>query len=217
MKSSKTFLVISLLLLISLACAALNATPADTAPVDSAEIESTNTSQPTNIPATPTKKPTNTPRPTNTAIPPTATAVSIKSPAINGQYEVKILTNRFLDSATTGYTIYTANPGYKFLELTVLVKNQQPDNQQNFKFENVYLIQQDNYIDTPFFIGYFEAKKDEQINPATLNFESYFDTAQTITFQKNLYLRVIWVVIDEKPFTFLFGFDTAPLIEVPVK
>ncbi|MBL8049702.1 MAG: hypothetical protein JNM46_00640 [Anaerolineales bacterium] len=200
-------ILVVLVLGVNLACG--GSVPAE--PTLIPTLESTSTPLPTN-----TAKPTNTPKPTATEVPPTFTAVPIKSPAINEQYEVKVLSSRLLDSATTGGLIYTANPGYKFLELGVLVKNLQVGEQQSFFWGDVYIIENIDVASYSFFSGSFIPKNNEQVNAATLNFE-VTSPEQSITFDNIIYLRLIWIVADEKPITYLFGFDTSPLIEIPVK
>jgi len=198
-----------LLLGVNLACGGLTTVEPTTIPTQQAT--NTHTPLPSN-----TAKPTNTPRPTATEILPTSTAVPIKLPAINEQYEVKVLSSRLLDSATTGGLIYTANPGYKFLELAVLVTNLQVGEQQSFFWGDVYIIEKDNLASYSFFSGSFIPKNNEQVNAAILNFETT-SPEQSITFDNIIYLRLIWIVADEKPTSYLFGFDTSPLIEIPVK
>jgi len=200
------------LALISSACNGLGSSPVET--VSPTATQAVTATQP--LP-TSTIPPTKTQVPTATFSPPTPTAVSIKDLVINDQYEIKILTKRILDSATTGGLVYTANPGYKFLELTVRVNNLQKDQQQSFKWQDVYLIYPDNQHENPFFAGSFVANNNEEINAATLPFEGVYSELPPIVFEKTAYLRVIWLVSDDNIGNYFFLLDNAQLIEIPYK
>lgn len=205
---------------LSLACATLTAPSDSTAAPVSETPHSTNT----NVPAvnTSTPKPSPTVAPTKTPIPPTATAASLKEPVANEQYEVRIITSRFLDKVYTYFAAgggweYTPNKGYIFLELGVKITNLKPEKIIHVPWENVYVIDKNNQSWYPNFGGSYAPKnKNEEVNPATITFDNTYNL-ETITVENIVYIRAIWAVIDEKPTSYLFGFDLSPLIEVPRK
>ena len=210
--------MVSLLLLVSLACGASGSAPADTAPVDSAQIESTSTPQPTDIPATSTKKPTNTPRPTNTPVPPTPTAAPMNFPASNGEYEVTVLYARYFGKVFSGGYEYTPlTYGGQFLDVGVLIKNLQPSTQKNIPWQNIYIvIEKTNESFYPNFGGSFVPNNDAKFDPATL-FLFPEDSIENIVFDDIAYLRGIWATDGDRPATFYFGFDTSPVIEIIIE
>ncbi len=198
---------IVLILAVNLACTGLGTPP-------------TATEKPTNTPLptkTATPKPTSTPKPTATQIPPTFTTVPMQFPASNEQYEVKVLYARFFAKVFSGGFEYTPliYKG-KFLDLGVVVKNLQPDNQANIPWENVYIIDKLNGAYYPNFGGSFVSKNNEKFDPATL-FLFPQEGLENMVFDDLVYLRGIWATDGQKPATFLFGFDTSPLIEIIIE
>lgn len=215
---SRLFVIIVFVL--SLACATLPA-PSETnnnPNNDGSPSEAIATN--TIIAQTATPKPSKTPAPTKTPIPPTATAASLKEPVSNEQFEVRIITSRFLDSVYRYFSAgggfeYTPNEGYTFLELGVKITNLKPEQPVTVKWEDVYVIDTTNSAWYPNFAGSYTPKtKTEEVNPATILFDELYNL-DDILVEEIVYIRAIWVVIDEKPTFYLFGFDTSPLIEVP--
>jgi hypothetical protein len=210
------FAFLSLLLTMSLACGAFSAAPTDSAPVDSAEAEPTNTPQPTDIPPTATKKTTNTPRPTNTPVPPTATAAPVGVTVSNEKYEVRVVKVRKLGSVyINDYTVWQANPGYLFLELGVKVVNK-TGSPIRITYGDIYTIEKNGDIYAPGWGGYKDSPTGTEINPASIIFEEIKNSSKAVTLNDLTFLRLIWVVADNNPSIVLFGFDTAPLIEVMI-
>lgn len=212
-------------LTVSIACAALMAPPETNSSNNNAapdEATATNTIVAPTITPTATPKPSKTPAPTKTPIPPTATAASLKEPVANEQYEVRIITSRFLDKvyryfSDGGGFEYTPKPGYTFLELGIKVTNLKPDKTFYIAWENVYVIDKNNQGWYPNFGGSYAPKnRNEEVNPATIVFDDTYNLSD-IVLKDIVYIRAIWAVIDEKPTFYLFGFDTSPLIEVPRK
>ncbi|GEM_PF-1467182 len=204
---------------VSLACATLIAPPeTNHSNNNSAPNEALATN--TIIAQTATPKPSKTPAPTKTPVPPTATAASLKEPVSNEQYEVRIITSRFLDKVYKYYSIgggleYTPNPGYTFLELGVKITNLKPDETVHIAWENVYVIDTNNQGWYPNFGGSYAPKSvNEEVNPASIVFDNTYNL-DDIMLKDVVYIRAIWAVIDKKPTFYLFGFDTSPLIEVP--
>lgn len=215
-KSNNIFAFLSLLLLVSLACGAFSAAPTDSAPVDSAEVEPTNTPQPTNIPPTATKKPTNTPRPTNTPVPPTATAAPIGVPSSNSYYEITVLYARYFSKVFSGGFEYTPSTyGGKFLDVGVVIKNLQPGTRA-VPWQNIYIIfPKENQGYYPNFGGSFVPNSNAKFDPATL-FLYPEDKFENIVFDDIVYLRGVWATDGSKPATYYFGFDASPLIEIVI-
>ncbi|MCB0102335.1 MAG: hypothetical protein H6635_09955 [Anaerolineales bacterium] len=209
-KRSPIPFLIAMFTTISLACAGLS--PAPTA---APELIYTATNIPNPLPtATATTKPTNTPRPTRTPIPATATAIPMDLPAINAQYEVKVLYAAYFSKVFSGGFEYTPLYGGKFLDIGVQIKNLQPGSPLTIPWENIYIITPDNKAWYPNFGGsYSPQNKEEKFDPATL-FIYPEDVMEDINFSEVVYIRGIWATDGAKPATYLFGFDTAPLIEV---
>ena len=203
-RSKMLFLFLTPMIAVNLACAGLAATP-----------EPSNTPLPT---ATATQKPTSTPIPTATEIPPTATAVPIKIPAINEQYEVTVLYARYFGKVFSGGFEYTPMTyGGKFLDIGVVVKNLQPSETLDISWEDVYIIDKNNDFWYPNFGGsYAPLNKDEKFDPATL-FIYPQDVMENIVFGDIVYLRSIWATDGKKPASFLFGFDTSALVEILIQ
>lgn len=214
-RTPKTLLAfLSLLVIVSLACATLNSTPADSATEESNQTQPTSAPA-TAIPATATKKPTNTPRPTNTAVPPTATAAPIGVPASNTDYEVTVLYARYFGKVFSGGYEYTPlTYGGKFLDVGVLIKNLQPGTERNISWKDIYVvIVKENQGYYPNFGGSFVPNNDTKFDPATL-FLFPEDSFENIVFNDTVYIRGVWATDGDKPATFYFGFDTSPLIEI---
>jgi len=205
---------IVMLATISLACASVTELSATATP------EATATSLPTNTATTAptaTKKPTSTPRPTETPIPATATPVPMGQPAINSQYEVKVLYASYFAKVFSGGFEYTPlGFGGKFLDIGVVVKNRNPGRSMSISWQDVYIIDPNNEAWYPNFGGFYAPQnKDEKFDPATL-FIYPEDALEDITFTDVVYLRCIWATDGSRPATYLFGFDTSPLIEVVI-
>ena len=196
---------------LSLACSTVSELSATATP------ESTATSLPTNTPTkapTATKKPTSTPRPTDTPIPATATAIPMELPAINTQYEVKVLYASYFAKVFSGGFEYTPFYGGKFLDAGVIIKNLLPGKTLTIPWEYVYIIDPKNEAWYPNFGGsYAPQNKNEKFDPATL-FIYPQDAMEDIIFTDVVYIRGIWATDGAKPATYLFGFDTSPLIEI---
>lgn len=202
--------LLSALFLLSLACSSAGGLSATDTP------EPTETSIPT-LTSTATPKPTSTARPTETPIPATATAIPMELPAINAQYEVKVLYAAYFAKVFSGGFEYTPlGFGGKFLDIGVQIKNLQPGNPLTIPWENVYIIDPNNEAWYPNFGGsYPPQNKDEKFDPATL-FIYPEDVMEDITFSEVVYIRGIWATNGSRPATYLFGFDTSPLIEVVI-
>lgn len=212
-KRSPILLLIAMITTISLACAGFSS-----APTAAPESISTATNTPKPLPtATATTKPTNTPRPTETPIPATATAIPMELPAINAQYEVKVLYAAYFAKVFSGGLEYTPlGFGGKFLDIGVQIKNLQPGSPLTIPWQYVYTIDSNNDAWYPNFGGsYAPQNKDEKFDPATL-FIYPEDAMEDITFTDVVYIRGIWATDGAKPATYLFGFDTSPLIEVVI-
>ena len=214
-KKNRHVLFLSTLIAMSLACSSVAELSATATP------EATATSLPTNTPTTAptaTKKPTSTPRPTETPIPATATPVSMEMPAINTQYEVKVLYASYFAKVFSGGFEYTPlGFGGKFLDIGVVIKNRLPGGSVTVVWENVYVIDPNNEAWYPNFGGFYAPQnKDEKFDPATL-FIYPEDAMEDITFTDTVYIRGIWATDGAKPAAYLFGFDTSPLIEIVIK
>lgn len=200
--------LLSALLVLSLACSA-------TAPEPTVTVAPTLPPTSTVTP-TATIKPTSTPRPTSTPIPPTATAVSIKTPTTNSQYEVTVLYASYFAKVFSGGFEYTPLSLGKFLDIGIVIRNLQPGSELNIPWENVYIIDPNNESWYPNFGGsYAPNNKDEKFDPATL-FIYPEESIDSIVFSESVYVRGIWATDGVKPATYLFGFDTSPLIEVVI-
>lgn len=212
-KRSPVLFLIAIFTTISLACAGLS-----TAPTAALDPISTATNTPEPLPtATATIRPTNTPRPTETPIPATPTAIPMELPAINAQYEVKVLYAAYFAKVFSGGFEYTPlGFGGKFLDIGVQIKNLQPGSPLTIPWENIYIITPNNEAWYPNFGGsYPPQNKDEKFDPATL-FIYPEDAMEDINFSEVVYIRGIWATDGTIPATYLFGFDTSPLIEVVI-
>jgi hypothetical protein len=210
--SHSLFFVI--LIVFSLACSSLTGLSPTVTPENTASGLPTNTP---NILPTNTQKPTSTPRPTQTPIPATATAVPMKLPATNTQYEVKVLYASYFAKVFSGGFEYTPLFfGGKFLDVGIMVRNLLPESSITVPWQNIYIIDSNNEAWYPNFGGFYAPQnKDEKFDPATLYIYPE-DSIENVTFTEVVYIRAIWATDGARPATYLFGFDTAPLIEVVI-
>lgn len=180
-----------------------------------ATVPPTETSVPFITP-TSTLKPTSTPLPTATTILPTATAAPVGVPVSNSDYTVEVIKVRKLGSVylNSNY-VWEANPGYLFLELGVKVTEKR-DGIVSLPWQNIYVIEESGDAYFPGWGGYQEIESGSNINPTEIIFEQINDGYKEILFSDEVLLRVIWTVKDNNPSIVLFGFDTAPLIEVVI-
>lgn len=206
--------VVSILIILINASCSLSTTP----PTSTPTLVPTNTFLPTKTDTpTPTNEPTRTPQPTATEIPSTATAVPMNLPAINDQYEVKIVYASFFSNITSGGYVYTPiGSGGKFLDVGVVIKNLQPGTTLNISWKDIYIIDKNNDGWYPNFGGSFAANNNDEFDPATL-FLFHYDNLKSLVFDEYpLYIRGVWATDGNRPATFLFGFDTSNLVEIVI-
>lgn len=202
-------IILAVMFLASIACSS-QAAPLTATPTPAP----TSTTLPTD---TATPQPTFTSEPTATEIPPTATAVPMRSAAINEQYEVKVLYARYFAKISSGGFIYTPSDYLgKFLDVDVVVKNLQPGKPLNISWKNVYIIDKDHKTWYPNFGGSFASKNNDKFDPTTLFLFPYEKLENLVFDEYPLYLRAVWATDGQRPATFFFGFDTSNLVEVVI-
>ncbi|NWF64170.1 MAG: hypothetical protein HXY38_07685 [Chloroflexi bacterium] len=134
----------------------------------------------------------------------------------NKEYEVNVIKVRKLGSVYLDQNhVWQANPGYLFLELGVRVVGKRTGI-TSIPWKNIYVVDQDGNSWYPNWGGYKTASIGEKINPAEIIFAEIENEKALISFTEAIFLRLIWTVKDNNPSTVLFGFDTAPLIEVVI-
>jgi hypothetical protein len=156
------------------------------------------------------------PEPTATEIQATPTPAPVGVPVRSGSYEVTVLGAVKLGRFYPGGTLlYTANPGNIIADVGVKVSNL-TGSPASVKWSNVYVVEKTGEAWFPFYGSYKESGK--KIDPFSLGISDKATNGDDlITFNGDIYLRLIFIVTDNDPTTFVFGFDDSPLIEITVK
>jgi hypothetical protein len=201
-------------LLLMLACNVFTGTTPAAEPVDQpTEVEQVPV--PSNTPKS--LEPVNTPEPTATqetlATPtPAPVGVAVRSDS----YEVTVIKAVKLDRLYPGgkYS-YTPKAGNMIVDVGVKVSNL-TGSQASVKWSNVYVVEETGDAWYPSYGTYKESGK--EIDPFSLGIsENTIVGEDVITFKGDIYLRLIFIVADNDPTTFVFGFDDSPLIEITIK
>jgi len=175
-------------------------------------------SQPT-VAAAPTEaqlEATSTPEPTATEVPATPTPAPVGVPVKSASYEVTVIGANKLERLYPGGTLlYTAKAGKIIVDVGVKVTNL-TGSSASVKWGNVYVVENNGDAWYPSWGSYKESGK--KIDPFSLGIsDKTTNKDDLITFSGDIYLRLIFVVTDNAPTTFVFGFEDSPLIEVTVK
>jgi hypothetical protein len=208
MKPYYKFAIIIFIGLFMLAC--VGGTVATSAPVAAPTEAPPTVAAPTEAP------PVATSAPEATEVLATPTSAPIGVPVKSASYEVTVLgavkLGRFYPG---GKSLFTAKPGNIIVDMGVKVSNL-TGSSVSVPWKNVYVVEKTGDAWFPFYGSYKESGK--KIDPFSLGIS---DTAtngdDVITFNGDIYLRLIFIVKDNDPTTFVFGFDDSPLIEITVK
>ncbi|MEW6403603.1 MAG: hypothetical protein AB1649_17545 [Chloroflexota bacterium] len=200
---------ILVLFALTLACSA-SAPPEPTA----TSVPPSDTPAPTAT-ATPVPTSTRTPRPTPTLEPtPAPVGVAVRSHS----FEVTVLKARILQGGVyTGDGYYwTANPGYMFIELVVKAAALTTGIIERVPWSEVYIVEDDGGAWYPMWGGFKVVEIGQQLDPSAISVSAVDDGEELISFgsDSDLYLRVIYIVIEKQPTILQFGFADAPMIEV---
>ena len=201
----------SVVLLISMACGAatLAATATPVPPV------ATNTPLPTKTPPAATK--TSLP-PTETEIPATPTPAPVGVAVKSDSYEVTVIDAVKRDRIYPGGKfLFTPLHGYMLVDIGVKVRNL-TGSPASLSWGDVYVVDSNGDGWAPNWGTYQEVSAGKKFDPLTLGLsEKETDPAGKITFNNDIYLRLIYHVLNNAPTTLLFGFGDSPLIEIVIK
>jgi hypothetical protein len=144
-----------------------------------------------------------------TEAPPTVAAPTEAPPVATSAVLGAVKLGRFYPG---GKSLFTAKPGNIIVDMGVKVSNL-TGSSVSVPWKNVYVVEKTGDAWFPFYGSYKESGK--KIDPFSLGIS---DTAtngdDVITFNGDIYLRLIFIVKDNDPTTFVFGFDDSPLIEL---
>lgn len=165
------------------------------------------------VPPTATDPPTVAPEPTATI---ESTPAPVGVPVKSEKFEVTVIGAVNLERIYPGGTyLYTPNAGNIIVDVGVKVSNL-TGSSVSVKWENVYVVEQNGDAWFPTWGSYKESGK--KVDPFSLGIsDANINGDDVITFNNDIYLRLIYIVTEADPTTFVFGFDDSPLIEIVVK
>jgi hypothetical protein len=146
----------------------------------------------------------------------TPTPAPVGVPVSSGSYEVTVIKAVKLDRLYPGgkYS-YTPKPGNIIIDTGVKVSNL-TGSQASVKWSNVYVVEETGDAWYPTFGSYKESGK--ELDPFSLGIsENTINGDDVISFKGDIYLRLIFLLTDNAPTTFLFGFEDSPYIEITIK
>jgi hypothetical protein len=124
-----------------------------------------------------------------------------------------VLEARELKRVYMGDYYWYPNPGYMFVELTVKVSNKK-DFPVRVPWQNVYVVEEDGSSWYPYWAGYKAVESGKTVDGSSIGVNEIVDGADTINFEEDVMLRLIWLLVEKEKTTILFGFDDSPQVEI---
>jgi len=167
---------------------------------------------------TPTLTPTATPRPTSTptstptpkpTLTPTPTPAAIGGIIKFGPLEITLLNiETHSQIVPGGYYYYYANPGYVFIELSILVRNTETTPVE-MRMKHLFIVEENG---DKWFANFGTSKTVEvgkSFNPINIRLTDTVNTGEeNISFEKDTYLRLIFSAKDNQ--SILFAIQNSP-------
>lgn len=166
---------------------------------------------------TPAPTQTLTPEPTITSMPtavPTPAAVGAAVPY--GSLEITVLKTATHDLIVPGglYYYYPTDRTKFFLDLGVLVRNQDPGHPVSVQWKNVAITEADGKSLSPGFADTKTLEPGSKYDPFRVGISTQASDTGTVQFEKDTYLRLIYVVARNQ--AILFGIEDSPKISLAV-
>jgi hypothetical protein len=154
--------------------------------------------------------------PTATEVPVTPTPAPVGVPVKGGSYEVTVIKAVSLKKLYPGGTlVWTPKAGYMIVDVAVKVTNL-TGSSASVPWKTVFVTEKTGDSWYPNYGTYKESGSG--IDPFTLGIsETNINGDDVITFNGDIYLRLIFMVKDYNPTTLMFGFGDSPLIEIVIK
>jgi hypothetical protein len=102
---------------------------------------------------------------------------------------------------------YDANDGYIFVDVTFRVRNTDGA-PTGVRLEDIYVVEENEDAWYPFYGGFQTVEIDKRFNPMASIKLNEINGKDTIQFNKDTYLRLIWTVHEHQ--NLIFGIDESP-------
>jgi len=116
-----------------------------------------------------------------------------------------------------GLYYYYSEPGKTFIDVGVRVRNLTPGKAVLVPWSYVYVVEADNKSWYPVYGDTKQVDNGKQFDPFNIGISTEVDGSNSLSLDKDTYLRLIYYVTDDPSQIILFGIKDSPLIEFQIK